>query len=526
MERRDINLLKITYVSGLIKTSEIEPFTRSLFRMTRGNIIIEQRSFTKEMMKDMASLSEGENLDNLTVFLLVLPVAGAEKALSRKVSQVCSTYNAQLITLPPSEAELEATVLALEKEYQDISTVRKRMADDFVDKLAYLAEIDEVESGQQEMLCSKIEEYKGSIRKYKAIFETLGHFKETTSLLVGAFWAPKSDHQQIFDKVDSLKAGDPYFITAKIIPVTHDKTPPTLFRTNSFTEPFQVIVETFSIPRYKEINPAVLTAITFPFLFGVMFGDVAHGLVLLLVGLAAGRPAFSRSKTLKPLFGLRYLLSLMGFFSVFSGLVYNDFMGVKMLLWRSCYSSEGEMLVRVPDCVYPVGFDHVWGFAKNEISYANSFKMKFSILIGFFQMMAGILFKGTRRSCRLERLVLRAVPGVLLRVPPPGHLHVLHLWLHELPYRAQVAQGVDHAVPFDHQHLHLHHLDGTLASPSPPSRSSKMQSARPRSKKPSSVASSSPSRGRNLLSDSALRQATACAPAVQEKVPQADHSRW
>lgn len=36
---------------------------------------------------------------------------------------------------------------------------------------------------------------------------------------------------------------------------------------------------------YKEINPAVFAIVTFPFLFGVMFGDVGHGGMLLIAGI-------------------------------------------------------------------------------------------------------------------------------------------------------------------------------------------------------------------------------------------------
>jgi len=105
--------------------------------------------------------------------------------------------------------------------------------------------------------------------------------------------------------------------------------PPTHFELNKFTKPFQALVDTYGVPRYREINPALFTAVTFPFLFGVMHGDVGHGFCLFLAGLYLVLTESSREgKKLDELTGGlhlgRYMILMMGFFAVYCGLIYND----------------------------------------------------------------------------------------------------------------------------------------------------------------------------------------------------------
>ena len=127
-----------------------------------------------------------------------------------------------------------------------------------------------------------------------------------------------------------------------------------------------MVVDQYEVPGYKEVNPGFFTNITFPFLFGVMFGDVFSGSLLLTAGIyfcLAPRTPGSMAEAVAP---GRHFLLLMGIFSVFCGLVYNDFTSVSMYLFDSCYElpEHGEKsAVLKSDCVYPVGIDPVWYMA-------------------------------------------------------------------------------------------------------------------------------------------------------------------
>jgi V-type H+-transporting ATPase subunit a len=109
---------------------------------------------------------------------------------------------------------------------------------------------------------------------------------------------------------------------------------------NEFVWPFHEIVVTYGVPTYKEVNPTTFNMVTFPFLFGVMFGDIGHGFLLFLFAcylcfkkdhLLANKPEFFL------LLKIRYLLLLMGFFGTFCGFIYNDMMAMPLNLFGSCY---------------------------------------------------------------------------------------------------------------------------------------------------------------------------------------------
>lgn len=100
--------------------------------------------------------------------------------------------------------------------------------------------------------------------------------------------------------------------------------------------------------RYKEINPALFTAATFPFLFGVMYGDIGHGSCLTAFGLymiLTERILTQRgtSDSIKELYSARYMLFLMGIMAIYAGLIYNDYFSIGLDLFGTRWTFVDEV---------------------------------------------------------------------------------------------------------------------------------------------------------------------------------------
>ena len=61
---------------------------------------------------------------------------------------------------------------------------------------------------------------------------------------------------------------------------------PTFVELNQVTITPYLILTAYGIPHYQEINPIYFNLITFPFFFGIMFGDIGHGSILFSFGLS------------------------------------------------------------------------------------------------------------------------------------------------------------------------------------------------------------------------------------------------
>ncbi|KAL5788622.1 hypothetical protein ACOSP7_005571 [Xanthoceras sorbifolium] len=375
--------IKLGFIAGLVPREKSMAFERILFRATRGNVFLKQ-AVLEEPVIDPVS---GEKMEK-NVFVVFY---SGERA-KNKILKICEAFGAN--RYPFSED--------LGKQAQSITEVSGRLSE-----LKTTIDAGMLHRGNLlQTIGEQFEQWNLLVKKEKSIYHTLNMLSldVTKKCLVAEGWSPVFATKQIQDALQRA-AVDSNSQVGAIFQVLHTKeSPPTYFRTNKFTTAFQEIVDAYGVAKYQEANPGVFTIVTFPFLFAVMFGDWGHGICLLLATLIfIIREKKLSSQKLDDMtemaFGGRYVILMMALFSIYTGLIYNEFFSVPFELFGrsayacrdlSCRDATTIGLIKVRDA-YPFGVDPAWHGSRSELPFLNSLKMKMSILLGVAQMNLGII---------------------------------------------------------------------------------------------------------------------------------------
>ena len=408
----------LVLMAGIIPIEYEMRFKRMIFRVSRGNattafynleISPEEYYYTANLRQRALSMtnfnklkilgSESyQNMKNRKKIFSVVFTGSEENILLKKILKVCEIFQASRYAIPQS-IKIQSELAALAEDITEKKNILINIERNLVTLLRETNQFKELKGYRYSI-------YKLYFEQQRLIYTNLGKCILRENFIDGRVWIPKNKLIDVQTTLNNLFKDQENRLNASLTDIENEPNfnPPTLILVNEFTLIPQLIVDTFGIPRYKEINPGYFTIITFPFLFGVMFGDIGHSLFLFCfsIYLLINNKTLSKSTNsmIQTLSQARYFLLLMSIFSFYCGLLYNDFLSVP-LYFNTCYhkseikeEKEENILIKDKECKYKFGLDPVWMISNNELAFINSLKMKFSVIIGVFQMTLGIVLKG------------------------------------------------------------------------------------------------------------------------------------
>lgn len=405
----------LRFVAGVVDLKHKRQFERQIFVATRGNCLM---SFDPE-----AASQADSRIKDKVPFIFYFSTA----IIHEKIQKICRIFSANLYEIPDVNqfGAIEERSAEVYREIQERESVLNKNEQDILLLLDQAA--------------SFMDRWKWAVTREKAIYHTMNHFSSDVSgVLHAEGWVRCDKKEQVKDLVENSAVnggGDGGGALGQVSDVPRDQwpsVPPTFFKTNKFTKVFQVIVDTYGVPRYHEINPALLTVISFPFSFGIMFGDIGHGLIVLSFALWTvwneawlQREFGGKDEIFDIIFAGRYMIVLMGFFAFYCGWMYNDWFAMGLRIWPTHWfevppTKEGATKTGmypfddVP--IYPWGIDPVWHRASNDLQFFNSVKMKMAVCFGVTQMLVGL-------SHRAQNAIYFNKPGRLN----------LDLWFEAIP---------------------------------------------------------------------------------------------
>jgi len=128
--------------------------------------------------------------------------------------------------------------------------------------------------------------------------------------------------------------------------------PPTKLTNPRFLGAYENLTTAFGVPNHRELDPTFFMAIGFPIMFGLMFGDVGHGLLLFffaLLGMIGRRRGMDLGELGNYFLKGSGLIATCAVFSIFFGLLYGEFFGfsiVETVFYEGIRASPFGLIMR------------------------------------------------------------------------------------------------------------------------------------------------------------------------------------
>lgn len=369
--------MNIGFVAGVIPRERLPAFERILWRTLRGNLYMNQSEIPDPIV---------DPSNNEEVHKNVFVIFAHGKEIIAKIRKISESLGADLYSVDENSDLRRDQIQEVNTRLSDLASVLRNTKNTLDAELSSIAR--------------SLAAWMIVIRKEKAVYSALNKcsYDQARKTLIAEAWCPTQSIPLIKATLQDVNDRAGLSVPTIVNQIKTSRTPPTYNKTNKFTEGFQTIIDAYGTAKYQEVNPGLPTIVTFPFLFAVMFGDCGHGFLMTCAAAAMiywERP-LQRSKQ-DELFAMafygRYIMLMMGVYSMFTGLIYNDMFSQSLSIFSSAWHWEkvenpGDMVTAhlTSSYRYPFGLDWGWHGSSNDLLFSNSYKMKLAILLGWVHM--------------------------------------------------------------------------------------------------------------------------------------------
>ncbi|KAH3680628.1 hypothetical protein WICPIJ_008199 [Wickerhamomyces pijperi] len=403
--------LNKSFVTGVIPRTKSIILEKILWRVLRGNLFFERREI-EEPIYD-AKTKKTIAKDYFIVF-------SHGYQIIERIKKISESLDAELYDVDSDNDGRYAVLTETNRNLADLNTVLDSTVKTLESELTIIAD--------------SLFKWYSLIQREKSVYEILNFFDYDVNrkTLIGEGWIPTAE----IEGVKNILLNNSQGLQSVLNVLETTRTPPTYHKTNKFTDAFQNLCDAYGVAQYKEVNAGLPTIVTFPFMFAIMFGDLGHGFILTcaaasLVYFEKSIARIKRDEIFDMAFSGRYILLLMGIFSMVTGFMYNDLFSKSMTIFESAWEwpehEVGETIFAVKkDFTYAIGLDPAWHGTENALLFTNSYKMKLSILMGFIHMSYSYMFSLVNyvHFKSMIDIIGNFIPGLLFMQAIFGYLSI------------------------------------------------------------------------------------------------------
>ena len=265
--------------------------------LSRYEDFLESIEYLKDINMDVSALSKMENF-NYHIGTLTkdkrLKLRNNYENISAIVLHIGSSVDGEAyLIFSPAQLEYEAERILKSLNFKDIPLPAEfeGVPSEIYKKIQEVIEgikldIEDL-SNQVATLKEDYEDKVDRIYSRVLLEERIENLKDNTAVSHHFFyfsgWVPSNEADKIKNNLETVR---PRVILnfSEAEAVTQKVTPPTKLKNSWILRPFEMLVNLYGVPNYKELDPTIFLGLTYLILFGAMFGDVGQGAILFLAG--------------------------------------------------------------------------------------------------------------------------------------------------------------------------------------------------------------------------------------------------